>query len=74
MLGYFTAFLFGLDEKDRRTLSIETGIHNSGLGLILIFEFFNDIGGMAMVAAWWGIWDMLSALFIAWYWGRRKVL
>lgn len=74
MLGYFTAFLFGLDERDRRTLSIETGIHNSGLGLILIFEFFNGTGGMAMVAAWWGIWDMLSALFIAWYWSRQKAL
>ncbi|HEY5692214.1 MAG TPA: bile acid:sodium symporter family protein, partial [Cyclobacteriaceae bacterium] len=47
-------------------------IQNSGLGLILIFGFFNGLGGMAIVAAWWGIWHILSGLTIASYWSRTS--
>lgn len=71
-VGYLIGKIFALPERDCRTLSIESGIHNSGLGLILIFQFFNGMGGMAMIAAWWGIWDMLTALFLAWYWSRKN--
>ncbi|WP_245570148.1 bile acid:sodium symporter family protein [Halalkalibacillus halophilus] len=51
-IGYFSAKTFGLKEKDRRAIAIEIGIQNSGLGLILIFNFFDGLGGMAIVAAW----------------------
>ncbi|HRX00096.1 MAG TPA: bile acid:sodium symporter family protein, partial [Cyclobacteriaceae bacterium] len=44
---------------------------NSGLGLILIFGFFNGLGGMAIVAAWWGIWHIISGLLLATYWSRK---
>lgn len=69
--GYYVAVLFKLPKADRRALSIETGIQNSGLGLLLIFTFFNGLGGMALVTAWWGIWHFVSGLGIAFYWGRR---
>ncbi|HOO10107.1 MAG TPA: bile acid:sodium symporter family protein, partial [Cyclobacteriaceae bacterium] len=36
LLGYQVARLFKLRTEDRKTLAIETGIQNSGLGLILI--------------------------------------
>lgn len=75
--GYLTASVFGLDRNDSRTISIETGIQNSGLGLVLIFNpkiFPPDLhmGGMAFIAAWWGIWHILAGLGIAtlWSWGR----
>ena len=71
-LGYFIARASGLSFADRKTLAIETGIQNSGLGLILIFGFFNGLGGMAIVAAWWGIWHILSGLTIASYWSRTS--
>lgn len=53
--GYFSARAFKLPERDRRAIAIEVGIQNSGLGLILIFNFFDGLGGMAIIAAWWGV-------------------
>ena len=63
--GYAAATLAGLSAFDRRSITIETGIQNSGLGLILIFGFFNGLGGMAVVAAFWGMWHILSGIMLA---------
>lgn len=71
LLGYSVAKAFGLSLENRKTLAIETGIQNSGLGLVLIFGFFQGLGGMAIVAAWWGIWHIISGLAIATYWSRQ---
>jgi bile acid:Na+ symporter, BASS family len=70
-MGYGTAKVFRLDEKNARTLAIESGVHNTGLGLVLIFNFFNGLGGMAMIAAWWGIWDLIAPLFFVEYWRKN---
>lgn len=70
-LGYFAARIAGLAAADRRAVSIEVGIQNSGLGLILIFNFFGGLGGMAVVAAWWGIWHILTGLALASWWRRH---
>ena len=69
--GYYAAKFTGLPERDRRAVSIEVGIQNSALGLILIFNFFDGLGGMAIVTAWWGIWHIISGLTVATYWSRR---
>lgn len=69
--GYWTAAALGLPVRDRRAVSFEVGIQNSGLGLILIFTFFGGLGGMAIVAAWWGIWHIIAGLSLATYWSRR---
>jgi BASS family bile acid:Na+ symporter len=69
--GYGLAFAVKLPERDRRAVSIECGIQNSGLGLILIFNFFDGLGGMAVVAAWWGIWHIVAGLSLATIWSRR---
>lgn len=71
ILGYQWARAWKLPVPDRKAISMETGIQNSGLGLVLIFNFFEGLGGMMLVAAWWGIWDMISALLLALYWRRR---
>ncbi|MDZ7681334.1 MAG: hypothetical protein U5J63_06350 [Fodinibius sp.] len=54
--------LFNLPRSDRKSIAIETGIQNSGLGLLLIFNFFDGLGGMALVAAWWGIWHVVTGM------------
>lgn len=69
--GWAAARLAGLPERDRRAVAIEVGIQNSALGLILIFNFFGGLGGMAIVAAWWGIWHLISGLTVATWWSRR---
>jgi BASS family bile acid:Na+ symporter len=71
--GYWFSRAFGLQRTDCRTISIETGIQNSGLGLVLLFnpKIFPpelNMGGMAFIAAWWGIWHILSGLGIATLW------
>lgn len=73
VLGYFFAKANKMDERDRRAISLETGIHNSGLGLILIFNFFTGLGGMALMAAWWGVWDLVSSFALAMWWKKRPV-
>jgi BASS family bile acid:Na+ symporter len=69
--GYGLARAAGLPERDRRAVSIECGIQNSGLGLILIFGYFDGLGGMAVVTAWWGIWHIVAGLTVAGTWSRR---
>lgn len=70
--GYVTATLAGLSAFDRRAVTIETGIQNSGLGLVLIFGFFGGLGGMAVVAAFWGIWHAISGIVLAAIMARTK--
>ncbi|MFO1220148.1 MAG: bile acid:sodium symporter family protein [Burkholderiaceae bacterium] len=69
--GYALAWATRLPEADRRAVAIECGIQNSGLGLILIFNFFDGLGGMAVVAAWWGIWHIVAGLSLATWWSKR---
>ena len=76
-IGIFTGFglarLFKLPSKDQKTLAIETGIQNSGLGLALIFSSFSGMGGMVIVAGWWGIWHIISGLSLAYFFRNRSL-
>ncbi len=72
-IGYYTAKLARLSVPDRRSIAMETGIQNSGLGLLLVFSFFNGLGGMALVVAWWGIWHLVSGLALSYFWSSRKI-
>ena len=71
IIGFYSAKSFGLNSKDSKTISMETGIQNGGLGLLLIFQFFDGLGGMALLAAFWSIWDIFSGLTLGAYWGRK---
>jgi BASS family bile acid:Na+ symporter len=72
-LGFWAGRLFRLSEQDVRAVSIEVGIQNSGLGLVLIFNFFGGIGGMAIITAWWGIWHIIAGLMAAFIFSRRRL-
>jgi BASS family bile acid:Na+ symporter len=71
--GFSFAKIMGLSQKDVRSITIETGIQNSGLGLLLIIAFFDGLGGMALLAAFWGIWHLISGLILATFWGYRPI-
>lgn len=68
-LALLTGYLFSrvgrLDSVDSKTITIETGIQNSALGLLIIFTFFDGFGPMALITGWWGIWHLISGLFIS---------
>ena len=81
-IGFSTGTLFKVPYKDRRTITIETGIQNSGLGLVLLFNpaIFDPVlwannGGMVVITAWWGVWHIISGLTLAYTWrlkGRKE--
>ncbi|MEX2595790.1 MAG: bile acid:sodium symporter family protein [Salibacteraceae bacterium] len=78
MLGYYSAAMFGLSKVNRKTIAIETGIQNSGLALALLFNpaIFPEelaIGGMTFIAAWWGVWHIISGLSLAGWWTKFKM-
>jgi BASS family bile acid:Na+ symporter len=74
LTGYYTARAARLPEQDRRAVSLEVGIQNSGFGLALVFNFFGGLGGMAIIAAWWGIWHLLVGMSLATWWRRHPPL
>ena len=78
LTGYSLATIFKINRKNRRTISIETGIQNSGLALVLIFNpkiFPPELGtgGMAIIAAWWGVWHIISGLVISSLWSLKPL-
>jgi BASS family bile acid:Na+ symporter len=72
-LGYWSGRALRLNEPDNRAVSIEVGIQNSGLGLVLVFNFFEGLGGMAIITAWWGIWHIIAGLTAAFIFSRRPL-
>lgn len=70
--GFSLAKAFKLKNDETRTITIETGIQNSGLALVLIFnpKLFDGVGGMAFIAALWGIWHIISGLGISTLWSK----
>jgi len=71
--GFYFARLNRLPERDVRAISMETGIQNSGLGLILIFNYFYGLGGMAVLAPWWGVCDIISGFLLSSYWSYQRL-
>ena len=82
-IGFGTSTLLKLPYKDRRTITIETGIQNSGLGLVLLLNpnifpeagAWANNGGMLVITAWWGVWHIISGLTLAFAWrvrGRKE--
>ena len=70
LTGFSVGTVFKVPKADRRTLTIETGIQNSGLGLALllgtsIFAGLPPHGGMLVITAWWGVWHIISGLTVS---------
>jgi len=77
-LGLISAYYFSAALKNseavNRTVAIETAIQNSGLGLVLIFTFFDGNGSMALVAAWWGVWHLISGFLFSYFIQRKSLV
>ncbi|MCD4535830.1 bile acid:sodium symporter family protein [Nocardioides sp. cx-169] len=72
LLGYGIGRATRLPDASVRAMTFEVGIRNAGLGLLLVFTYFDGLGGMALVAAWWGIWDIIAGLAVAVTWRRVR--
>jgi len=69
-LGYWSGRAVRLARRDCRAVCIEVGIQNSALGLVLTFNFFDGLGGMAILVAWWGVWHIIAGLTTALFFTR----
>lgn len=77
--GYAGASLMKVAPADRRSLTIETGIQNSGLGLALLLNpaifdpaVWHNNGGMVIITALWGVWHIIAGLSVASIFRRQK--
>lgn len=69
-LGALAGYAVHLSRADRRAVTMEVGIQNSGLGLSILFTFFPQASGMILIAAFWGAWHLVSGLTLALIWSR----
>ena len=75
LTGFSFAKLLKQSLMNVKTITIETGIQNSGIALVLIFNegiFKGGLGGAAFIVAMWGIWHIISGLAISSFWSYKK--
>jgi BASS family bile acid:Na+ symporter len=70
LFGYWIPRLMGQDQRTCRTLAIEVGMQNSGLGVALAVKYFS--AAAALPGALFSIWHNLSGSMLAGYWSRRQ--
>lgn len=71
LLGYGIAASFKVSEPNRRAITFEVGVRNAALGLGIALSVFDGLGGVAIVAAWWGVWDLIAGLALSSWWAKR---
>ncbi|PPA71103.1 bile acid:sodium symporter family protein [Jeotgalibacillus proteolyticus] len=69
LLGYFIAMALGLKEDDRRAISLEVGMQNSGLGVALATAHFSPFA--ALPSVWGAIWHNISGPLLATIWSKK---
>ena len=73
-LGYGIGRATSLPDEDTRAMTFEVGVRNATLGLLLVLAYFDGLGGMALVTAWWAVWDLVVGMVLASLWSRRPVV
>jgi len=74
LIGYACARAAKLEHDKVKAVTLEVGIQNSGLGLIIVFNFFPELGGMMIITAFWGVWHLVSGLALSLYWSRKAAV
>ncbi|MCW8876545.1 MAG: bile acid:sodium symporter family protein [Kangiellaceae bacterium] len=68
--GYAVSRGLRLPERDCRTIAIEVGMQNSGLGVALALKYFSPLA--ALPGAIFSIWHNIAGSLLASYWGDEK--
>lgn len=69
-IGYGVARLSGMEVARARAISIEVGMQNSGLAVVLANTYFGALA--ALPGAVFSIWHNISGSAIAWWWRRHS--
>lgn len=60
VLGAGIGRALGASKARRRSLTIEVGIQNAGLAIVLLIAQLKGLGGAAAIAAVWGVWHLFA--------------
>lgn len=71
--GYALARATRCPAAEARAITLETGVQNAGLGLILIFNFYPGEDAMTILVATWGVWHLIAGALLARWWRRRPL-
>lgn len=69
LAGYVCARMLRLPQVEARTIAIEVGMQNSGLGVALALQYFSALA--ALPGALFSIWHNLSGSMLAWWWRQH---
>ncbi|MBN1291115.1 MAG: bile acid:sodium symporter family protein [Candidatus Latescibacteria bacterium] len=72
IFGYWISKLVGLNERDCRTVSIEVGLKNGGMGMGLAVDVLQSAKA-ALAPIIFGKWMNISGSALANYWRQKKV-
>ena len=64
--------MLGLNESDRRAISIEVGMHNFGLGVALATAHFGPLAPLP--SGWDAIWHNISGPILATFWAKKPAV
>ena len=70
LFGYMVPKLMHYDETICKTIAIEVGMQNSGLGVVLANKYFTAVA--ALPGALFSIWHNISGSILAGLWAREK--
>jgi len=62
LMGYISGVFAGGDIAERRALTFEVGIQNSGLAIVILVKFLEGLGGAGAIAGLWGTWHLIGGL------------
>jgi BASS family bile acid:Na+ symporter len=70
LAGYSIPKLLGYDEATCKTISIEVGMQNSGLAVVLANQYFSTLA--ALPGALFSIWHNISGSLLAVFWSKNN--
>ena len=64
LLGFLSGVAAKANVRQRRALTFEVGIQNSGLGIVILLTQLGGLGGAAAIAGLWGTWHIVGGLML----------
>ena len=64
LLGFLSGVAAKANTRQRRALTFEVGIQNSGLGIVILLTQLGGFGGAAAIAGLWGTWHIVGGLLL----------
>lgn len=64
-LGAIGARAMGMQAKQRRSVTVEVGIQNTGLALVILLAQFDGLGGAAAITGLWSVWHLFAGSGLA---------